>query len=118
MIVQLVKMVTAITIGLIVYSAVPYVEGYFFPVLTNVRINDIQPVGGYNSRVSITYDKIRNCNFIQLQTFYGNPWNDFVAVDSDLVNEPNPTDRPVGTYTVLLDIELPQHKFTVRHSSN
>jgi hypothetical protein len=90
---------TAITLFLLANLVGPWVESHWFPVYQNWRIVRVERLGEEASRIWVEFDKVRDCAFLTVSWYRGDPVGGYRRVQLDFNVEPgddrDPT-RPLG----------------------
>lgn len=84
---------TLITVG-------PAIETHMFPVVSKLRITQVSPDVDGNSLVYAEFTKLRNCEYVGISWFHGDPAGEFERVPVILLRKEGDTsspNRPVGT---------------------
>ena len=76
--------------GVLVYAEAPRVEGYWFPVMGALTIEDPSPMPPphYRTKWRGSADKLRDCSFVELQWFLGARNGRKVSVKVDFTDPP------------------------------
>lgn len=99
MLVRIVQTVTAAMLALLLFNVMPRLEGWVFPVITDIQIvsmgHDVKVSGA--TFVSGTYAKMRDCQFRDIKWHLGKIDSGSVVVRTELLIDP--VDRtPGGVY--------------------
>ena len=82
------------------YTIGPWAETAFWPVVTKITVDKIEPGPGGTTMVWVHFTKMRNCDYVGVAWYLGDRKTDFTRITIDAnppggIPAPTPT-RPVG----------------------
>jgi len=88
-------LLAAFTLGMFIWTNLyaGFIEGRYWPVVTEVTIGKRDPVGDTRTRIWGSFLKIRDCDYIDIQFYLGSPQN---AARVDRILEEGSKKRPAG----------------------